>query len=171
MIEFLLRSNAMNPVLAPLAEILKLNTRLFNNALDGVDEKTMAIRIDGRLSSIGFIAIHMLDARFFLAKIVGAEAVHPFKEMFDAIESIDDIETYPDPAEIRKAWDDVSSALLERIESLKEADLAQAAPIDFPVDDKTALGGIAFLLKHESYHLGQLGLLRRFCFLDPMKYD
>jgi len=31
--------------------------------------------------------------------------------------------------------------------------------------------GIAFLLEHEAYHIGQLGLLRKLYDLGPMKYD
>lgn len=30
-----------------------------------------------------------------------------------------------------------------------------------PVEDKTIMGGFAFLISHESYHVGQLGLLRK----------
>ena len=161
----------MIPSLHPLLEILKLNTRLFLNAVDGVDAETAAERIDGRTSSIGFVSIHLLDARFYLAALLKAQAVHPFKEMFEKIQSIDDVERYPDLDEIRAAWNDVSKALIERIPSLEEADLRADAPIAFPVDDKTVLGGMAFLLEHESYHIGQLGFLRKFFNLDPMKYD
>jgi hypothetical protein len=120
---------------------------------------------------MGFLAIHMLDARFFLAGFLGAEAVHPFKEMFDRIESIDDIVSYPELDAVMKAWREVSDALLERFSRLGEDDLAAGAPLEFPVDDGTVLGGIAFLLEHESYHLGQLGFLRKLHDLDPMSYD
>jgi uncharacterized damage-inducible protein DinB len=48
-----------------------------------------------------------------------------------------------------------------RFEELTDADLAAKAPFQFPVDDDTILGVIAFMAMHESYHIGQLSAIRR----------
>jgi len=39
--------------------------------------------------------------------------------------------------------------------------LARANVHRFPISDTTALGMITFLTQHDSYHIGQVGFLRR----------
>jgi hypothetical protein len=38
------------------------------------------------------------------------------------------------------------------------------------VGDRTLLGALAFLAQHESYHVGQLALLRKYAGLPAMRY-
>jgi uncharacterized damage-inducible protein DinB len=38
------------------------------------------------------------------------------------------------------------------------------------VSDGSVLGAVAFLAQHESYHMGQLGLLRKALGYPPMSY-
>lgn len=40
----------------------------------------------------------------------------------------------------------------------------------FPVDLPTVHGGLGFLLQHESYHIGQLALLRKYFGYPAMRY-
>ena len=45
--------------------------------------------------------------------------------------------------------------------SLTPERLATPSPQRFPVDDGTLLGGLAYLVQHDAYHIGQVALLRR----------
>jgi len=45
-----------------------------------------------------------------------------------------------------------------------------ASTTRFPVADPTRLGTLAFLAQHDTYHIGQLALLRRFVGLKAMSY-
>ncbi len=57
-----------------------------------------------------------------------------------------------------------------RFPELPTAELGRESPQKFPVSDTSVLGGIAFLLTHEAFHIGQLAYLRKFLGLGPMSY-
>ncbi len=161
----------MHPSVKPLNEILDLNTRLFRNCLSGLDAEQAAQRLGDTTNNIVFIAVHTLDARYYLARYLGAEIVHPFKEAWSKVKSVEDLTDPPDLAVISAAWAEVSEAIAERLDVLTEADLAAESKQKFPVADGTVLGGAAFLLQHDSYHLGQLGLLRKHWTSESMSYS
>ena len=43
--------------------------------------------------------------------------------------------------------------------------------LSFPLANGTLLGTLTFLVQHDSYHLGQLSLLRKYCGLPAMRYQ
>jgi uncharacterized damage-inducible protein DinB len=161
----------MEPSVQPFYELLRLNTKLFANCLDGLDEETARTRVNGRTNNVAFITCHLVDARYFLASYLGAPASNPLKEVLEGLRSIEDFTEFPLVREVLAAWEEVSERLAERFGSLRQAELEAPSSQKFPLVDGTVLGGIAFLIQHESYHLGQLGLLRRAFDLEPMSYD
>jgi uncharacterized damage-inducible protein DinB len=160
----------MDASIAPLYETLKLNTRLFLNALDGVDDATAQKRPSDDTNSMIFIACHLLDARAYLAEYLGIDYTHPYKQIFDSAKRFDEIEPLPPLDGLRTAWREVSELLAERFPKLTDTDLRRKSSLEFPVDDPSVLGGVAFLLAHESFHCGQIAYLRRLLGLDPMSY-
>jgi len=62
---------------------------------------------------------------------------------------------------IRDAWDAASEAIDARLAVLNAAELDAPAPQRFPAGGPTLLGALAFLAQHDSYHVGQLALLRK----------
>lgn len=159
----------MVEVIAPLCELLKLNTRLFLNCLDGVDDTMARARPSADTNSIGFLACHVLHARYYLAAFLGLEAVNPFQELFDSAHDVNDLEV-PPLDELRSAWVELSAQLVDRTPEVTEADLGREAGQEFPVDDGTVLGAVTFLVQHESFHIGQLALLRKYFGLEGMAY-
>ena len=160
----------MHSSLIAVNEIIKLNTRLFINSLEGVEDKIASTRINDSTNSIIFIACHLLDARYYFARLVGIKAENPYKELFDQAENIDDMNEYPELEEIKSHWSDISNQIVEKMPNIKDTRLKRKSPLSLPVDDKTLLGTITFLVEHESYHIGQLGFLRKYFELDSMKY-
>ena len=161
----------MPPPLQPLNEILDLNTRLFRNCLAGLDAEQAAKRLGDTTNNIVFIAAHVLDARYYLARYLGVEITHPFEESWRKVKTVEDLTDPPELAEISAAWEQVSAALIERFATLTDEDLAAGSKQKFPVADGTVLGGATFLLQHDSYHLGQLGILRKHWTSESMSYD
>lgn len=159
----------MQDAIAPLYETLKLNTRLFLNCLDGVGDELARQRPSGDTNSIGFIACHVLHARYYLASFVGLEPVNPFQELFDSAHDVNDLEV-PPLEELRSAWSELSAQLVGRLPELGAADLTSASNQEFPVDDGSVGGAVAFLVQHESFHIGQLALLRKYFGLEGMAY-
>ncbi len=160
----------MEPALSPLLEQLNLNTRLFLNCLDDVDDATAARRPSAASNSLGFIACHLLDARCFLARYLALDVENPYQDLFDSVSGIDELDELPAIDGVRATWRHVSAALAQRLPTLTRAELTRESKERFPVDDPSVLGGIAFLLGHESFHIGQLAFLRKHYGLGPMTY-
>ena len=161
---------AVDARVLPLRIQLDLDTRLFLNCLDGVSEAQGAQRPSDDTNSLAFVAAHVTDSRFFLARVLGATVENPLEAQLAGARSIADLASCPSLAESRAAWQAVSGPLMERLDALDAAALDRPAAQRFPVDDRTVLGTLAFLAQHEAYHIGQLALLRKFAGLPAMTY-
>lgn len=160
----------MVPALRPLAVIARLNHRLYLNCLADLDDALASRQPGDGVNDILFIALHVLDARRFLIRRLGGRAETPFTAMLAKVTSVRDLRERPPVEAVRRAWIDLEPRLLRRFAAVTATALAKAAKPRFPIDDPTVLGAVAFLLEHESYHIGQLGLLRKYLGLGPMKY-
>lgn len=160
----------MDKRIVPLQEILSLNTRLFHNTLSGVDDASAQTRPGPGANHMTFIAVHVLDARAWMARYLGLDYRHPFEDELAHVTSVDDVERFPTLEAIIGAWDEVSEKLSERMVSVAERELARESEQEFPIADRSVLGGLAFLLQHESFHIGQLALIRRLLGFGPMSY-
>ena len=160
----------MIPAVRPLGELLKLNTRLFLNSLDGVGDDVAQRRPGDGGNSMAFIALHVLDARCWLTGYLGREYAHPYHEL-ESVRHIEEIEEFPAIEGVRTVWREVSAILQHRFAELTESDLKAESSQKFPIEDSSVLGGIAFMLSHESYHIGQLGFLRNAFGVGPLSYD
>jgi uncharacterized damage-inducible protein DinB len=161
----------LNPAVRPLVSTLELNTRLLLNALDGIDENTARTRPNEKTNHALFLACHLVDSRHYLARALGLASESPFKAMLEGAKGIDDVKQYPSLEEVREAWKDVGTRLSEHIGGLSGSDLEKPAAFAFPIEGgETLLGCLAFLVQHDSYHLGQVALLRRYVGLEAMSY-
>jgi uncharacterized damage-inducible protein DinB len=160
----------MDPRIAPLAEILQLNTRLFRNCLDGMTEEQADMRPSHSTNSAAFVAAHLADSRYFLLRILGAERPNPLAPYLEGRRSIDEVAESPPLPAIESAWLDGAVAIRERLDSITAVELDTAFPTRFPVNDQTVLGVLTFLVQHDSYHVGQLALLRKYAGFPAMKY-
>lgn len=160
----------MRPVLQSSFEVLRLNTRLFLNCLDGVDDQRAQTRLTGSTNHMAFIACHLVETRFYLSTYLGMGLENPLQDRLEGIQRIDDLSDCPKLDEIRRAWQYVSEKLAARFEVLSDEDLRQQGLQSFPIEDTTVLGGIAFLLQHDAYHVGQLALLRKALGYRAMSY-
>lgn len=156
---------------APLAEILRLNTVLFRNCLDGLTDETACVRPTGDTNSAAFVAAHLTNSRFFLLKLLGVDDADPLSRYLDGRKAIGDVVEMPPLAEIASAWTRVSRQLRDRCATLSDADLDAPASMRFPLSDGTLMSTFTFLVQHDSYHVGQLSLLRKYYGLPAMRYQ
>jgi uncharacterized damage-inducible protein DinB len=159
----------MHPSIAPLAAILRLNTGLLLNCVEGLDDTVAGRRVTDRTNSIAFLTVHLVKSRHHIAGILGALLPSPLPPGIGEARSLDDAGPLPPMADLVAAWEAVSAHLAVRVERLDTPVLAQTAAA-FPGSDGTVLGALAFLVQHESYHIGQMALLRRQLGLPAMTY-
>jgi uncharacterized damage-inducible protein DinB len=160
----------MDPRLRPLADTVQLNTRLVLNCLAGADDAMALRRVTPQTNSMAFLLAHLTDARHFMADFLGAPLPNPLAVILEYGKGQDDIGTLPPLADLKAAWQAISGHLAGVLDQADAGGLDAESKVRFPVGDRSVLGSVAFLVQHDSYHLGQLGLLRRALGLPAMSY-
>ena len=154
-----------------LATQFELHTRLFNNVLDGIADPDANSRASDTVNHIKWLAGHLTSTRFSMKKMGNLEQEDPYADMFAHGQSISEDVEYPSIESIKSNWNAISEALANGLKNMPQEALQSPAPTQVPVDD-TSLGGfLAFLMHHEAYHIGQMGILRKYVGKEAMKYD
>ena len=161
----------MDSRLKLLLEILKVNDQLFQNCLAAVDDATAWRRPNDKTNNLVFLGLHLVDARFFLAGKLGSAAENPLRRFCEGVRGIDDFSEFPSVAELLDGWSAAAAALKDALDAVPIETLDAEASFKFPVGDRSWLGGVAFLMQHESYHIGQMALLRKYFGLEAMTYE
>ncbi len=160
----------MDPrVIAP-AQTLRLNTKLFRNCLDGMTQQQAEARPDGFGNSALWVAAHLVKARHGMLRWLGAERANPLPAGLVAAKGITDVTAWPALDEVRAAWTHVSHALRDRLATVSAADLDAPVDVRFPVFEQTAFALIVFMVMHDTYHVGQLSVLRKLAGLPGMSF-
>jgi uncharacterized damage-inducible protein DinB len=167
---FVCEEGTMEPQVAPLAAILDLNADLLLNCLDDLTDAEAQRRLEAGGNSVTFLASHLTDNRHFLAARLGHPLSNPLAHYLEDVRSIDDIHQWPSLDEVRPAWTAIAGHVQRVLGALSAEELAEADLYRFPMGDRTRLGLIAYLVQHDSYHLGQVGFLRRQLGKPPMSY-
>lgn len=155
------RSDAVDPRLKSLSTIATLNRKLFLNCLEGITDEQLAYREGEGSSTVGFIVCHLLDARGYVAQMVGGTVDNPLLLSLRSLESEKALAAYPTADNLRAAWKQVSDILAGRLELVAPSELDGPASDILPVQDRSRLAALAFFFQHESYHIGQLAYLRK----------
>jgi uncharacterized damage-inducible protein DinB len=153
-----------------LTDILRINTKLFRNCLEGMSDEQANVRPSAAANNAIFVAAHVADSRYFLLKVLGADLANPLAPYLEKAKSIDDVKRFPALSEIQSAWTAASRSLRDRIGAIPSAEWDVRCGERFPAADQTMIGALTFLVQHDSYHVGQLALLRRQVGLPAMSY-
>ena len=148
-----------------LAMLFETNASVLARTVDGIDHETSLRRPETAGNCMNWVLAHLVGARNGALKLVGAEPAGDLerlarcargsKPLTDAEEAID--------------WDELVETFEEQRKRLQASlglvtadELARPLPEDenpFGVDSVGQMLGI--LHYHETYHTGQLGILRR----------
>jgi len=126
----------MDPRLAPLAETLRLNSRLYRNCLADLTDDKARVRLagGGPCNSAAFVAAHLADSRYYLLGLLGGDGRSPLQGAEGGFNDIDKVSSYPTLAEIRTAWETAGQALDRQLNAATPARLD--APFkDFPIEN------------------------------------
>ncbi len=146
----------------------ELQTRLFNNVLQDVDDQELDHRASEHVNHLHWLATHLLAIRMGLRSFGGLSEDNSMQHFLG--KSISDIQEYPPLSEIKEKWNGISSDILKGLQHMNAEQLEGEAPVQVPVSDRTLGGYLGFLMHHEAYHLGQMGILRKYMGQPAMAY-
>ncbi len=156
---------------AALRAQFDMQTRLFANVLSGISDAEANIRNTDTTNNIKWVAGHLLHTRInSLSRTVGLPFDNGYAAAFDRGVALDVNAEYPSLEVILDRWNSTAPAIAEALAGLGEDTLAATAPSPAPIADPTLLGLLAFLLSHESLHIGQLSILRKMAGKEAMSF-
>jgi uncharacterized damage-inducible protein DinB len=150
----------MNDHTKSVTDIFEFNSTMVRVGLEDLtnEHATHQVRA-GEGSSISYLVGHMLASRIGALKMLGVETENPYSELFGGAVPARDGSDYPDVSELVGQWNQVSESFAAALADLGADDVL--APCEgFPIPDQTVRGALMFWAWHESYHLGQLGIMR-----------
>ena len=141
--------------------IFKLNNEMVSRTLAGLtDEELWKQPAEGG-NPIMWLVDHVTISRAQLLRKLGAAYDHGLGTVFDRGSMRADVASYPSREVIEAAWHDTRARMRDCFAALTDEFLS-GTPTGRPlpgVTDNASM--IAFSAFHESYHIGQMGYLRK----------
>jgi len=144
--------------------LFAINDSVLKVNVEGVTHAESLIRPAPGGNCINWTVGHLLRSREFLIKFAGGEWAYPAEAaaVVQRGSTGGDLDAFPLWEEQLLMWNEAQALLIEAIGKLDSLQLAAETPPlgDFARPD-TLERCLLFLYFHETYHIGQLGLLRR----------
>lgn len=139
-----------------------LQTSWLINALQNISDEESNIQFAENLNPIKWVAGHLTDARMTIFGIVSGNPINEnYKKHFGKGTSNKLDDTYPTIEQIKVDWLYISYELKNILQNLSEEKLLSKPPFQTSIPDETLLGLIAYFAIHESFHIGQISVLRK----------
>jgi len=165
----------MSPI-QPVVKQFELQTRLFNNVLEDIEDIKGSKRLSEHVNHLQWIAGHLTNSRYGLAAGLGIKAMFPYKEQYTDPSQppphnrpLSASVKYPSLTDIKKSWNDLAATFTGKLSGLKDEQLASGIPFPVPTG-KTYQDLLSFIASHESYHIGQMSIIRKYLGLSAMSY-
>jgi len=166
------KQKTMSTQTAALKAQFDLQTRLFCNTLDGITDQEASTRTNDHVNHMKFVAGHLLNTRVnLLTQATGGQPDTTYAAQFARGVKLDPNANYPPISEITAKWKETAQGLSEAIANMPDEVATSKAPVQAPIADDTMRGLLSFLVSHEAYHIGQLGLLRKLAGKEAMSYN
>ncbi len=154
-------AHVYHPAIAPLAFILGTNDSLAERSFQGVPDTDLWTRPTPQSNPMLWIFGHMVDTRARLLKILGEEVDAGLGDVFGRGAALQDTSGYPTRDKILEASRAVNARLYAKLGALTDADVAKPATRSFTHAVQTVGDQVAFLVMHDTYHIGQLAYVRK----------
>lgn len=151
----------MSQLLQPITDLYRFNSELLALGLADLSAEDAVRRWKGGDgSSIVYMTGHLCSSRFGLLQTMGAAEHNPYKELFGAGVGSRDGADYPPLEEVAAGWGSTADKLHAALAGLTDEDAMRPDESNFPTPEKTLRARLAFIAWHETYHVGQIGILR-----------
>jgi len=153
-------ANVYHPAVNTAAFILASNDAVADRAFQGLKPEDLWKRPTPQTNAMLWVFAHMAAVRGRLLNALGDD-YDPRLEAFGRGASVQDPSAYPTREAIQQASRDVNLRLFDRLAALTDADIARPVQGPLPPAVRTLGDQIAFIALHDSYHVGQLGYVRK----------
>lgn len=152
-----------------LIDQFNLQTRLFQNVTAGVTDAISTTQMSPNTNHIAWLTGHTVSTRYMLGNALGLGLSEPFPALFENGKGMDKAAQYPSMSALIADWAGVSEKVGAALAALPEEALATVLPQGLPTGN-TLANFVSFIMHHEAYTIGQIGISRRFHGLEAMKY-
>ncbi len=153
-------ANTYHPAVRTAAFILAQNDHLADRTFAGTKPEQWWTRPTPQTNSLLWIFAHMAAVRGRLLNSLG-DSYDAGLGAFGRGAAVDDPSAYPSREKIQEASREVNARLFAKLSALTEADLSRPVTGPLPPSVQTVGDQLAFFALHDSYHVGQLGYVRK----------
>jgi hypothetical protein len=158
----------VTPGLAAIASQLLEFTRLYTEALTGVEDEDLLTRPSPGSHPLIWLAGHLVQQRTRLLAAFGPPRQVPWEDLFRSGYAVCNRRLYPTTGELEAVWRSVSDELMKRIETTPEECFDRPAPFWLTSRDGTLRGALSYAALHEAYDIGQMGYVRKWLGFDSL---
>jgi hypothetical protein len=140
----------------------RFNDRFLGVLVDGFEEPDWRFRPEGGGNAAIWIVGHLAAVRRQIRRHLGENLPKvPWEDSFDMGVDPATIDSWPDPADLLADFHASGEPIEARLHAMTPEEASRELEHAFPDGGNTMEGWLRFFYFHETYHLGQLGLLRR----------
>jgi len=148
------------PSLQDVYHVYSMNHAFYLKSFDRISDTNFSKSLVAGKPTFQWIAAHLANTKCHAANRLGADfELRWDKEVGGMTAVYKDGVTYPSKNEILEVWNPVTDRYLELLTQTTDVQLEQSVDFQPPGVPATVQGLITFLAFHESYHIGQLGML------------
>lgn len=94
-----------------LLDLFDLQTRLFNNVVQGISDTLSISRISEHNNHVAWLTGHTVSTRYMLANALGMQLNEPFPDLFANGKGLQQDVTYPSMDALTANWSEISDTL------------------------------------------------------------
>jgi uncharacterized damage-inducible protein DinB len=144
-------------------------TYWYISVLDDIPDTDGNKTLSDNTNSLEWIAGHLLVGRYRNIVRIGVQ-IEPYKYLETFINqtlpppnaiAFNKETTYPNLTECRNQWLAYSNIFINGLKNIDEAILSTELPFGVPTGGKTIEDALTFVSLHETFHIGQMSILRK----------
>jgi hypothetical protein len=151
----------MSTDLQTLANQFKFNNGIYESTVHGIPSEQWLIQPSEHSNHLLWVVGHTAVARAAALRLAGGEWSAPWQNLFTRGQKRVDNGQYPPVADVQQAWTEIAARLAAALPNASPEQMSKPVEKGKPSIDGTVGGTMGFLCLHESYHLGQMGFIRK----------
>ena len=155
--------------LSSILVLYDMHTIFFESALEGISDIDAHRRLDTKAIHIAWLTGSLVQERFELANLLGADHKQKADDLFRDHKGIQDNQAYPPLDNFINDWKLISPILKEELANADDDKLNSSFEM-MPGQTMTNFDLIAFSTYREANCIGQIALWRRLLGYEAMKY-